>query len=338
MKDVFFSIHNILKIRSNTEIPIPDHFKTTEIIKTPDIWIIQEDFNIDLHSSGKQRKDYFIWVDRKNTSLIMDYKFLGARLCVSNVMGRTIVKFTETYRRFGKKHIQKLVETLTMVKLIHKGFVPIHAGCVYHRPTDTAFLISGMGSTGKTSTALSLIDGLDWYFMGDDTVILSRDGHVYSYPQKVGVSFQTHTGMLSKNSRTKTMSMLTKHHLLSLFFGKIFNLWRVEQKEIPEKMIVDTAPLRKVVLISCGDIGDIGEMKRIDADKAVAMLLMTTMDEHSIFGSYILNFYSYLFGLDFFSMMKMALCNAVQNVECFELRANEIRTYVEMVRGMDYGI
>ena len=326
----FYSIHNIVKIKTNTEIPIPNYFEIGRKIDNPDIEIIQENFSVNVpREKKKQRKDYFVWVDE--TALYIDYEVLNMKLFISDIQGRTRIKFTETYRNHGKKHISNLIHIVLAIKLIQKGYAPIHAGCV--SCGDKAILISGMGSTGKTSTVLSLLDAEYYKFMADDMTIVSRDGKAYSYPEKVGVSFQTLTGnMFSPSIKTKIFGKLTESHLISLFFGKFFNLWRMEQKEIPDEMIKDKAFIEKVFLITCGEKD---EIKQIEINKAVRMLMMSMMDEHSLFGNYALNFYSYLFGLDlleFACKAKEIIKNALNKAKCFELKSNKTWKYPEMVK------
>ena len=51
-----------------------------------------------------------------------------------------------------------------------------------------------MRDTGKTSTVLSLVDGIDIKFMSDDLTVISKNGQAFSYPTRVGISPYTLTG------------------------------------------------------------------------------------------------------------------------------------------------
>ena len=106
----FYSIHNIVKIKTNTEIPIPDYFLVNgEEDFEPDIEVIQENIEVDKQREEKTRCGiFFFW--REGSSLFIDYEipFSDAKLVIDNLEGKTKIKFTKAFKKFGK--IQKCLE------------------------------------------------------------------------------------------------------------------------------------------------------------------------------------------------------------------------------------
>jgi len=62
---------------------------------------------------------------------------------------------------------------------------------------------------------------------------------------------------------------------------------------------------------------------------------MTTMEVNDLFRSYLLNFYSYLFGLNIMDLAnkeRQIIESAISNAECYELRASNVKKFPEMIK------
>ena len=332
----YYSIHGILKVKTNMGVKIPDYFsiKKEEIEGDfePDIEIVQENFDVVRPKRAARSRNYFYWTE--GPTLFMDYAvpLMNAKLVVDDMGGKTKLKLTKTLNRFGRVELPSFNSMLDL-KLIQKGFTLIHSGCINYK--GQCFLITASRDTGKTSTVLSLFDGKDFKFMSDDLTIISRKGEAYSYPEKVGISPHTLTGTVIPPYSGKNVikGKLAKYHFLTLLFGRFFNLELVERKEVPHHLIEDKGTIRKVFILKGGIEKE--EIEQIDNEKAVEKILSATLGLINPSKVYLLNFYAYVldFSLyDLFFEKKKIIEEAVKDAECFEVRSNNVRRYPEMIR------
>ena len=96
-----------------------------------------------------------------------------------------------------------------------------------------------MGSTGKTFTTLSLVDGQERLFMSDDLSIIHTDGTVYSYPGKIGTGPYVLENVSVPELSVKPVfsSKLARIPLVSLIFGKFPWLYKSKNLEMPSHLI-----------------------------------------------------------------------------------------------------
>jgi len=328
----FYSIHDIIRIRTNVEIPVPDYFKVKDEYE-PDIEIIQEDLNFDVpKKKKKKRKDYSVW--KEDSALLIDYEtpVLSTKLMIEDLQTKPKIRFTRTYLKHFKKHVFTLINLILQLKLIQKGYTLVHSSCVSFE--DYCALIPALGSTGKTFTVLSLLDGKKFKFMSDDLTILSREGEAFSYPGKIGtgpyVLKNESIPFLSVNP--KISSKLAKFSIISIIFGKFPWLYKSKNLEMPKELITDKAKVKYLFLITSGEEN---KATKIDKEEAISKVLIEHIDTHNLFGNYALNYYSFLCNFDLCTQleeMRNILRRGLKGVECYELRSNNLYKYPEMIK------
>ena len=334
----YYSIHDILKIKTNMEVSIPEYFliKKEEVEEDfePDVEIIQENLDVVRPPIGIARsRNYFYWI--KGSTLFMDYAapFINTKLVIDDLAGKTKIKVTKALNRFGRVELPSFNSMLD-IKLIQKNFALLHSGCLNYK--GQCFIITASRDIGKTSTVLSLFDGKDFKFMSDDLTIISKKGEAYSYPEKVGISPHTLTGPVIPPYSGKSFikGRLAKYHFLTLLFGRVLNLELVERKEVPYDLIEDKGVIEKIFILKGGSEKE--EIKRIDNAEAVEKILSATLGLINPSKVFLLNFYAYVCDFDLYGLLfekkKKIVEEAIKDAECFEVRSNNVGRYSEMIR------
>ncbi len=82
-----------------------------------------------------------------------------------------------------------VIEPVIRWSLVRKGYALVHGACL--ALDGQALLLTARTDTGKTTTILNTLAHHPCAFLADDMTILSRDGHVYSYPKPLTISLHT---------------------------------------------------------------------------------------------------------------------------------------------------
>jgi len=322
----YYSIHNLVTVKSNIGLPIPNYFSCPPISQ-PDLTVTQCDMNqYDVHRSDKKkRKDYAVW--KQENSLVIDYESLDLKISLSDLSGNTEICVTDGFVNRSKKHINTLVNLIIQLKLLEKGYSFLHSGCL--TSDNGAIIIPAMGSTGKTFTTLSLVDGKTRLFMSDDLSIIGKSGNVFSYPGKIGTGPYVLENQalpeLSVNSLFS--SKLARIPLISLIFGKFPWLYKSKNLEMPEHLIADESVCSYLFLIVGGSENCASPISSSDA---VSRAIIQHLDTHNLFGSFILNYYAYFFGYDLMKKadgMRQILLSGLSSTKCFEIKSNDLSQY-----------
>jgi len=325
----YYSIHDLVTIKSNTGIPIPNYFSCPPI-SDPDLTVTQCDMVYDVpRSSKKKRKDYAVW--KEGDALIIDYESLDLKISLSDLKGKTKIQVSDGFVNRSKKHLNTLVGLIIQLKLLEKGCTFLHSGCLTHN--DGAILLPAMGSTGKTFTTLSLIDGENHLFLSDDLAIINTNGDVFSYPGKIG------TGpYVLKNDAVPELSVnpifsskLARIPLISLIFGKFPWLYKSKNLEMPPHLISRSSTCSYLFLIVGGSEN---KAVSIPNSRAISQAMNQHLDTHNLFGSFILNYYAYFFAYDLsqkLETMREILITGLSSTKCFEIRSNDLYSYPRIV-------
>jgi hypothetical protein len=81
-----------------------------------------------------------------------------------------------------------LIEQIMRYKIVQKGFVLVHGGCIADRGNSVIF--PGLGHAGKTALAVQQVQA-GRKFQADDYTLVSASGNTYSYPRRLHVSDHT---------------------------------------------------------------------------------------------------------------------------------------------------
>ena len=324
-----YSIHDILTVDSDVSLHIPDQF-LTDRVDTPDIRIEKRSFNVDRDQlRQKKRKDYTVWID--DNSIVFSYEFLDLKLRISGLTDRTQIDATPRLWKFSDGDVHKLVEELLQLHLLDKGYSFLHAGAV--TSGDDLVLLPAIGTTGKTYTTISLINGESRYILSDDRVIVSEDGTVYNYPMVVNTGPYTLDNEavpeLSVNPRIS--SYLADIPFFSILFGKFFWLYPSKSAKIPDRVLIEKGTPTHAFTFSAGDSDT---PTPIDRDEMVRRCMIQHYDTFNPFSSYLLNYSTFLLDYDLTGAIERArsiIDSALEEVECYDIENGDKSEYPEQI-------
>ena len=106
-----------------------------------------------------------------------------------------------------------VVEPILRWTFAAKGYALVHAACF--ADGDQAVMLTARTDTGKTTTALKLLDHVPYSFLSDDLTIVCPDGRVLAYPKPLTISRHTvaavKTPLLSRIERIKLIPQSRLH-------------------------------------------------------------------------------------------------------------------------------
>ena len=106
-----------------------------------------------------------------------------------------------------------VVEPILRWTFAAKGYALVHAACF--ADGDHAVMLTARTDTGKTTTALKLLDHFPYSFLSDDLTIVCPDGRVLAYPKPLTISRHTvaavQTPLLSRRERIKLIPQSRLH-------------------------------------------------------------------------------------------------------------------------------
>jgi len=322
-----YSIHNILKIRTNVRIPVPDHFRTQKRSRNLDLTILSKN-NLNFEkprNNGILRGNYYFWAD--DDKLFVDYGFMNAKLSIENLFGNTKVECTNSLKRFcTNENWQQLIFAILSVKLIQKGHTFVHAGCLSHR--GEGILIAAMQDTGKTSTVLSLLDGEEFRFLGDDFVILNERGTLYSYPKEVRVSPRTLRGAVFGGSARDN---ILKYRIMSTLVERFVRKDITKLLKVPEKFVDNKCPAKKIFVLK-----GFGKDEATVLNKRSAFSLLTTLSLQmpNLLETY-LDMYYHIFNVDVLGLIhrkNKIIEKAVKVADCYAVTAQNLEGYSKVIK------
>lgn len=331
----YYSIHDIVRIRANRDVPIPEYFELDATDVDPDsfeadISVVEGSLGIDRPENEKKRSGaFFYWTDADGLYIEYEIPVLDAQMCLRDLEGQTEILFSEAFVKHGD--IIHLFEVVLSIKITQAGYTLIHTGCLNH--DGDGVLISALPDTGKTSTCLSLLNGEDVRFMSDDLAIVSEEGEVYSYPRRVNISPYTLTGEVM--SRSDDLVSRIKQRLANsrfeILFGTVFSISMGDRKEVPRVYIDDVSEVESVYMISGGETG---VTKITDPEEKARKILVNTHELYDPFKIYTLNFYYHLFDFDVYEILdrqREIVRGAVGDAECYEVKSNVVKDYPRLI-------
>jgi len=322
-----YSIHQILKVKANVGVPIPDYFQVEKSLRDPDLTVLsRKNLNFKRSTNNKiLRGNYYFW--REKNKLFVDYCFMNAKLSIENLSSRTKIECTHSLKRFcTEENWQKFIIAILSIKLIQKGYTFVHAGCLsYNRE---GILIAGMQDTGKTSTILSLVDGKEFKFLSDDLVIVGENNVAYAYPKEVRVSPRTLKGKIVPCTiREKFL----KSRLLSTFIERFAKKDITRLVKVPDRYIVDKCHVKKIFVL-----GGYGKEKVIKMDKNEAFNIVSTLSLQTpnLLETY-LDMYYHLFNTNIVGLLEKKNRIIKKNVmaaNCFKVTAPDLESYSRTIK------
>lgn len=136
--------------------------------------------------------------------------------------------------RISKNLIYNLLEPFLNMYMLKLGQSFIHASAVSEN--KNAILFTGLGGVGKTSLTLKLVFNYGFKFMGDDLLIIDRDGRAYLYPKKIQIyAYNTENFQALQKGLMKGRNLFDRAHWH--IFKTIQGPKCVRRRVSPEKIL-----------------------------------------------------------------------------------------------------
>jgi len=324
-----YSIHDILTVESDVSLHIPNYF-LTDSVSDPDIRLRKQSFDVGREQlRKKKRKDYTVWVD--DQSIVFSYEILDLRLRLSGFDEQTVIDVTPRLWSQSENDIHKLVQELLQLHLLDNGYSFLHAGAV--TVDDKLVLLPAIGTTGKTYTSLSLIDGESRNILSDDRVIVSNDGTVYSYPNVVntGPYILENEAIPELSVNPRISSYLADIPIFSILFGKFYWIYPSKSAEIPDRVLVDSGTPTHAFTFSAGDAET---PKPISREEMVRRGMIQHYDTFNPFSNYLLNYSTFLLDYDLTNAISDAreiISSALEGVDCYDIENGDKSEYPKQI-------
>lgn len=323
----YYSIHNLFRIATNTDVPVPEYFRAKKPAMGPDMQVLQKPLAFQKPAKEMlMRTNYYFWKD-KNT-LYIDYGVAGAKIAIRDVFGKPKIECTKAFRKFSSQESwNSLVHAVMWFNFIKRGYTFVHAGCMSYRGKD-GVIIAAPADTGKTSTILTLLSTDAFGFMTDDTALVGN-GYAHAYPEKVKVSPYTLTGKLRVKSSLKRR--LFKSRVLGLMSERLLKMKITDLHEIPESLVVDKNPIKKVFILT--GYNKRRRVTKIDKKLAARLLILPSAEFSTLMHRYV-ELYYYMFGVDTYKIlqnMDQIVEKSFKNAQCFVIQAPKLDGYAQAI-------
>ena len=261
------------------------------------------------------RKNYIFWKDQ--------YKVVNWQISIENIEGKPIIHFkgglfSELFLR------ENILEPLMAVKLAQKGISLLHASGI--ALNDQGVIFPAGKGVGKTSTILGLSLEKNSKFLGNEPVIISDAGLVYSFPSRIRLyhyNLKYIPQIYKMLTQREHFEFLLKH-LLYIFSLKYACLGlEIDPYEIFE-MVGDKHPLRALVLLtrSNRETGTVAIKENIDKQLLIDRLVFINRDEMLYF-SRTMRAYSYIYPESevalYWKTLADNLSKTLSSVNCHEI-------------------
>jgi hypothetical protein len=335
MKKYKYTINpQISKIESNKEyIPyfsFGDHLKEYSKSLPSDIEIsinIVKDF---AQPSGLSQKFHFCYgSDMKDEIYYERQLALGikGKLHIKNFLNNTEITTNNAYYKFVRVKVDNLyppgvhLADILSINLLARGYLPVHCAAISSQ--NEGMLLAAPPDTGKSlTTILALKHG--FHYLSEDISIVDQE-YVYSNPY---TSTFVH---YNENENPKSFK--------SFFFKGIpFLYYYVNTPKTSISNIIgnfktdEKAKIKKILFL---DRGKKNEIEKINAEEALRRILIINRNEFSYYKNPVLFAYSYFnssFNINkLMGIEEKIFRTIVDKTECFLLRANDPKEYINLV-------
>lgn len=336
-----YDIHDLVSVRTNADVPIPDAFRggTGDADRVIEIER-RSAWSPSPPSRARRLASHRFWVD--GDTLTVRYPSTPTRSPVAlQIAGlgtdRARIVFTPAFR--DQSGIDDIVEGVLTTALLDAGVALIHAGAVVE--DGRATVLTSMGRMGKTSTILTLLresPGLG--FMGDNVLLVDRPGSVYSWPATLGVFPGTaveDTQLPEEiRRRVRLKRWIGRPELLSAALLHAFSIdlsENVSPSAVADR-VVDHAPIDRMFVLNGGRTAETRTLATDDATARIATGTDMELDPTE----YHLSLYAFAAGdrqvhpAVLKERRAALLAEALADVSVRELFADGVAGYVEAVQ------
>jgi glycosyltransferase involved in cell wall biosynthesis len=167
-----YDVHGVMSIASAARLPELEWFRTDAPLDHPDITV-----RIGKPSGSTVGLDFSEWFGWAGFAVRIDRND-GVEIHASRLVGRSPhVLYTN------------VVEPVLRWEFVRRGYALVHSACVVR--DDFAYLVTARTDTGKTTTALKLLEERDLEFLSDDLSLVCPDGRLLTYPKPMTMSYHT---------------------------------------------------------------------------------------------------------------------------------------------------
>lgn len=326
-----FNIHNLIKFKVEGTnkgylrylSQDYSHFKTDEPVDS-DFDIIVSDFapaNDNCYVVNHQywvKENYLFCVDR--------HKVVRWKVCLRDLTERKTTVYFEG-SKFGEVFLRDyIIEPLIGLKLAVKGFSLLHASGI--AINNKGFIFPACKGVGKTSTLLNLIG--KGTFLGNDKVIVSNDGSIYSYPSFVHI-FSYNLSDVPHAFESLTLRQKTEIKIKNLINVLSWGYASFPLDVNPRSLWGEPGesyPLQSLVLLTKTNKDSINIAKCGDKERLITRLSIINKYEMQYFDD-LLSAYSYVYpGSDsnieaYWQTFSNNLSQALRKVACYEVEIPE---------------
>lgn len=180
---LFYNIHDIITIESDSWLPELQPFKSNTQIENPTIRVRVGTPSKHISSNGNNNHIHY-------NEIFGQFGF-----DVSIDIDKTINVVVSPILRLSPHVLYtNVIEPLLRWTFVNKGFALVHGAAIAFG--DEAFIITAQTDTGKTTTLLKMLsyqrrDSDKAAFLSDDMTLVSPDGIALTYPKPMTISYHT---------------------------------------------------------------------------------------------------------------------------------------------------
>jgi glycosyltransferase involved in cell wall biosynthesis len=275
----YYSIHDIIRVRSVKRLPELGYFAVNEPFGNPDIDV----------TISSQLENFQFQNSINYDEILGPY---GFSIVINQSETRTEVVASPLIGLSPHVLYTNVVEPLLRWMFVRKGYALMHGACI--AMDGKALFVTAQTDTGKTTTILhTLRENLERIqFLSDDMTIVGRDGQALNYPKPLTISLHTlravqaaplttlerlflqiQSRLHSRNGRKAAMwlshTMMPAATLNALVQKVIPPPKYMVDRLIPAVRYVDEAKLSHIVLI---ERGPDYEAKLTEEEKAIILV------------------------------------------------------------------
>lgn len=168
-----YDIHGVISVASQAALPELERFRTTAKLHDPDI-VVRIGRKARQASPAMEYKEWFGWA--------------GFALHISHT---DRVEITASRLVGWSRHVlyTNVVEPVLRWEFVRRGYALVHSACVVE--DGAAYMVTARTDTGKTTTALKLLEAGELDFLSDDLSLVTPEGSLLTYPKPMTMSYHT---------------------------------------------------------------------------------------------------------------------------------------------------
>ena len=269
-----YDIHGIVTVMSDARLPELERFRIGELIGSPDI-------RVRLGKASAKRAQASLNGASPSTHngsapAICYRERLGFGVTI-RVGGGVDARASSLLRWSPHVLYTNVVEPVLRWTFAERGYALVHAACL--ADGEDAFLVTARTDTGKTTTALRVLDATRYSFLSDDLTLISADGRVLTYPKPLTISRHTlkavKTPLLTRRERVglivqsrlhsrsgrRLALFLARTHLPAATINALIQMlvpppkYHVERL-VPDVEVAPEARLKGLIVIQRGGLGE----------------------------------------------------------------------------------